>query len=580
MASIVYEYLKNYKRRRIVLADPFLGSARTLTVAIRKIGADKLRKVWGIEPLPLPALIAYASLLQAVRGKKDTITVITGDAFREVPRAFSPFTHSEPHKADVILTNPPFTRWKCLERGYRDYLLEVVSGLGYEEYITRREASLQTLAMFLADYILTNGGLIGSVLPASTFYTIYGRGYKSLLRKNYETLAVVESASRPSFSEDSGFKEIIIAAIKGNRGCGPTLFVGLDNNAGEIAKALMNRRRLGYRRNSFDIRCLPRFLDINWLALFGKSELRDILVKVFEGGLTKRTLGYWGEVLGRGSIIRGVEMYGPEFFFVPNKHWRTAKENRSIVEIENVEEGSRLTLNREILVRTLRKPSLYSRTIEAQVDSYMLSIPPAELNDLPEDLQDYIRWGIDSGTAKPAINAHGKYWYSHVHRQMVSKKPFGRVFIPDKVDLTFKRRGVFVNYTDGKVAASKNFYIIKDENETLNKLLVGWFNCTIFFSTLILLGRKISETWTRFLEDDYVQLPVINPSVIDEKSALEVCKHINGMLNKSLPPFWDQLGKEYRYRLDLSLAEAIKLENPERIVEELYQTLFNYRFTT
>ncbi|MHA1364715.1 MAG: N-6 DNA methylase, partial [Candidatus Freyarchaeota archaeon] len=262
MASIVYEYLKNYKRRRIVLADPFLGSARTLTVAIRKIGADKLRKVWGIEPLPLPALIAYASLLQAMRGKKDTITVITGDAFREVPRAFSPFTHSEPHKADVILTNPPFTRWKCLERGYRDYLLEVVSGLGYGEYITRREASLQTLAMFLADYILTNGGLIGSVLPASTFYTIYGRGYKSLLRKNYETLAVVESASRPSFSEDSGFKEIIIAAIKGNRGCGPTLFVGLDNNAGEIAKALMNRRRLGYRRNSFDIRCLPRFLDI------------------------------------------------------------------------------------------------------------------------------------------------------------------------------------------------------------------------------------------------------------------------------------------------------------------------------
>ncbi|MHA1210647.1 MAG: hypothetical protein ACTSSA_11580, partial [Candidatus Freyarchaeota archaeon] len=61
------------------------------------------------------------------------------------------------------------------------------------------------------------------------------------------------------------------------------------------------------------------------------------------------------------------------------------------MEIENVEDGSRLTLNREILVRTLRKPSLYSRTIEAQVDSYMLSIPPAELNDLPEDLQDYIR---------------------------------------------------------------------------------------------------------------------------------------------------------------------------------------------
>ncbi|MFB0562394.1 MAG: Eco57I restriction-modification methylase domain-containing protein [Candidatus Lokiarchaeia archaeon] len=579
MESIVYEYLKNSKKQKIVLADPFLGSARTLTATIQKIGTEKLQKVWGIEPLPLPALVAYASLLNATKGKKDFITVITGDTFKEIPRALSPFISSELPKADIILTNPPFTRWKYLEKSYRDYLLKVIIGLGYKEYITRKEASLQTLSMFLADHVLNKEGLIVSVLPASTFYTIYGKGYKSLLRKNYGVLAILEFVSRPSFSEDSGFKEVILVAVKGAGRSRLTIFTELNNNAEEIAKVITVEQKPNMI-NLFNIHDLPRFLDINWLALFGENKLRDIMVNVFKQGLKIGTLGYWDNVLGRGSIIRGVEMYGPEFFFIPNIHWHIFKEDEMKVQIENAENESRLTLSKEFLIRTLRKPSLYRNVIEASVDSYMLSIPPTELNDLPEDLQYYIKWGIESSTAKPALNAYGKYWFSHVHKQMMTKKPFGQVFIPDKVDLMFKRRGVFVNYTNKNVAASKNFYIIKDENEIITKFLVGWFNSTIFISTLLLLGRKISETWTRFLENDYLELPVININSVEEENISEVCENVNSIINKPLPPLWDQLNKEYRYQLDLSLAQAIKIANPEKIIEELYRILSNHKFNT
>jgi len=580
MASIAYEYMKTSKKQKIVLADPFLGSALTLTGAIQKIGAEKLQKVWGIEPLSLPALVAYTSLLHAVKGRKDIITVVVGDAFKEVPRALPPLIRSELPRADVILTNPPFTRWKYLEKDYRDYLLKIISELGYGEYIPRKEASLQTLSMFLSDHLLNNEGLIVSVLPASTFYTIYGNGYKFLLRKSYQVLGMVECASRSSFSKDSGFKEIIIVAVKRTGRSSLTAFTELNNNAEGIAKNIMDKHKPNYNINLFNIRDLPRFLDINWLALFGESKLRDIVVNIFKQGLKNGTLGYWDNVLGRKSIIRGVEMYGPEFFFIPNKHWHILEKNERFVEIENIENKTRLTLSREFLIRTLRKPSLYSYTINARVNRYMLSIPPMEPDDLPEDLQYYIKWGIDSSTAKPAINAYGKYWYSHVHKQMVTKKPFGQIFIPDKVDLTFKRRGVFVNYTKEKVAASKNFYIIKDKNELIAKLLVGWFNSTIFISTLMLLGRKISETWTRFLENDYLELPVINVNVVDEKSILEICKNVNSILDRALTPLWSQLNEEYRYRLDLSLAKAIKIENPEKVVEELHQILLHRRFNT
>ena len=583
MASVAQEYLERFRRRDIVLADPFLGSGRTLTAAVEKVGAE-VSRVWGVEPLPLPALVAYASLLKAVGGRRDVVAVLVGDAFEEVPFARLP-------KADVILTNPPFTRWKYLEKGYRSYLLKVVSGLGYEKYITRKENSLQTLSMFLSDYVLKEGGLIASVLPASTFYTIYGEGYKSLLREKYRLLAVVGSAARPSFSEDSGFKEVITVAVKdGDGGWGePTAFIELDaedvERAAEIAMKTAGvaagvKGGARPKTNFFDVRSLPRFLDINWLALFGEDELRDIVTSVFKQGLERGTLGYWSDVLGRSSIVRGVEMYGPEFFFIPNKYWRVVEEEDGFVVIRGGSgDGGReeLSIGKEFLVRTLRKPSLYGRRIEADVDSYMLSVPPVGLDELPGDLREYIRWGVGSGTAKPAVNAYGKYWYSHVRRQMTTKKPFGQVFMPDKVDLLFRNRGVFANYTEREVAASKNFYIVRGVGGKIAKFLVAWFNSTIFISMLALLGRRISETWTRFLENDYLELPVVNVRAVSDEDLLEVVKNVDEMLDRRLPPIWDQLNEEYRRELDLSLAEAIGLEKCDEIVENLYRAVSGLR---
>jgi len=566
MASVVKEFLRS--KDEVVLADPFLGSASTLTATIEKVGVEKVKKVWGIEPLPLPALVAYASLLHSMKGRKNSVIVIIGDAFKEIPKISSSFLQSKIPRADIILTNPPFTRWKYLEKKYREFLLSVVEGLGYKKYITRREVSLQTLSMFLCDYILNSNGLLISVLPASTFYTIYGRGYKSLLREGYGIYAMVECESRASFSEDSGFKEVIVVAVKGSDKK-LTAFIELNDNAEDVAKIIMNDIKPCI---TFDLCALPRFLDINWLALFGESKLRDIVVSVFKQGLKKGTLGYWDEMLGKSSIIRGVEMYGPEFFFIPNKYWEIVEETDDFVRMQN--RSRELTINKEFLVKTLRKPSLYSRKIEADVDTFMLSIPPIEINDLPSDLQEYIKWGVNSDAAKPAINAYGKYWYSHVHKQMTTKKPFGQVFIPDKVDILFKNRSVFANYTKEKVAASKNFYIVRDKNEIPTKLLIGWFNSTIFISVLALLGRRISETWTRFLENDYLELPVINiNNMNNEEIASEIVENVNRILNKHLPPLWEQLNEEYRYRLDLAIAKFIGIENPERIVKNLYRLL-------
>ncbi|MFX0068393.1 MAG: Eco57I restriction-modification methylase domain-containing protein [Candidatus Hodarchaeota archaeon] len=575
MISIVCEYLSRFRKKKIVLADPFLGSARTLTEAIRRIGYKKIEKVWGIEPLRLPALVGYASLLKAVKGKKDLVTVKIGDAFKEVPYGLSSRKKTQLPRSDIILTNPPFTRWRCLEEEYRRFLVETLSNLGYRDYITKGEANLQLLSMFLVDYCLKDNGLLASILPASTFYTIYGKGYKLFLKEKYAILKIVGCASRPSFSEDSGFKEVILSCIKGAVQNGLTLFgiIGKIGSQGKERKESILRASSSTNRfTPINIHRIPRFLDFNWSSLLEKSELRDLMVSIFKQGLKNGTMGYWSNVIGKKNIIRGVEMYGPDFFFIPNKYWRILREDEISAEIENVEDKSRLTLNKDFLVRALRKPSLYSDTIRANSNSYMVSIPPHDTDHLSKDLRIYIRWGKEFGTANPSIRAWGKFWYSHVYRQMASKKPYGRIFVPDKIDLSFAKRSVFANYTDERIAASKNFFIIRSDDDRMIKPLIGWFNSTIFISALVLLGRRISDRWTRFLENDYLELPVINIESTNGDFS-KTTKSVNNMLNKRTPPLWNQLGEGYRYELDISLIKGIGVKQTERTVDELYKVL-------
>ncbi|WP_456486613.1 hypothetical protein [Candidatus Alkanophaga liquidiphilum] len=68
MAAVAQEYLKRFRGGKIVLAVHNGGD--------QKIGVEKIQRIWGIEPLPLSALVAYASLLHATNGRKDAIIVI------------------------------------------------------------------------------------------------------------------------------------------------------------------------------------------------------------------------------------------------------------------------------------------------------------------------------------------------------------------------------------------------------------------------------------------------------------------------------------------------------------------------
>ncbi len=513
----------------IVLGDPFMGSGRTLSHLL-SLAKDRVIKVWGVEKLPLPALVAFTSLLHILEGEREILDVRVGDAFIL-------YLKGELPSSNLIATNPPFTRWDKLPEDYRRALVETFRRT-HPEFVGKGSISLQALAMLLIDDILEDGGVVATVLPASTFYTIYGRGYKRLLRESYHLALLAEG--RDSFSEGSGFKELVLVARKGPR------------------RGLTKILSASGKHSLLDLGELPTFFDMNWLSLFNQ-DLRDLVLKFISPALRAGTLVRLSDLGVR--VARGVEMYGPDFFFLPNGYWDLRSGDSDFI----LSDGRELRIDRKYLVKALRRPSLYSSSIEVDVKTYLLSVPPLPLEDLPRDLVEYIRWGLEEGTAAPAVRSKGSRWYSHVWRQLKTKKPFGYLFLPDKVGDPL-RKSSLAYLTGEKVTASKNFYVVITSRRK-SWMLAAWYNSTFFASLLTLMGRKISRRWTRFLLADYLEMPVPRR---EDKRVISALKE----LLRDPRPIEEELSVEgSRYKLDVALGRALSIPEVDRLLESLYSKL-------
>ncbi|MHA1878650.1 MAG: N-6 DNA methylase [Promethearchaeota archaeon] len=574
MQSLIAEYDKKYNKKAYKICDPFIGSGRTLTAAIEKIGANKFDFIWGVEAYYLSALVAYTSLLNSVNGDSTKIDVLYGDAFKYLPD-FIHWNNKKYLDVDFILTNPPFTRWKNISDKMKKRLPNIINELGFCSYLTRNDAGLQIYSMFLCEKIIKNLGLIVAVLPSSTFYTIGSRGYKRLIKDKNNILALIEATNESAFSIDSGFKEIILVSQRIDRE-NKTLFAKLNAKTNELANAIINQ--IKYEKGKYyDLKTLPNFLDNNWLALFPENDgMQERIIDIIIDGYKTNLFANWTKVLGKDKIVRGFEMYGPDFFFIPNKYWIIIDESDLKIKIQNIKTKKTLAIEKDYLVKALRKPSYYRNRIEVKLDSYVLALPEFDLSDFPQDLRDYIKWGIKSSIPKLAIRKFGKYWYSHIFKTIKNKQPFGHIFISDKIDLKFKKRGVLANYSTDLVTASKNFYVIKNIEPEISEVFCAWLNSSYFIIFFILFGRKISNTWSRLLIDDYLKLPMLNLGAIKKEFFMKIQNVFQKIKDEDLPSFYNQLNSHLRFELDCILTKALGIENAEEFVINLHKSLRNF----
>jgi len=441
------------------LMDPFMGAGITLS-SIRHL--IKPKKVIGIEINKGPCELAK-SILSLIY---EDVEIICGDAFK--------FCWN--YKADLIISNPPFTRWHRMKNGHE--IINTALSKGYGGYINRKDPGLHVLSIFLIDHILNESGYAILILPASTFYTSQASGVKMLLKDRYDILYLVENVNKPSFSSGSGYKELIIVLRK------------------RESKEIQHRNTEIYQYNSalkhlysVNIHEIKGFIDKNWLSLFKYDEAKK-LSQFLEEGLKQGILRF----LKKNEIIRGIEMYGPEFFFIPNRYWKILKDDESALTVSNGKDA--IEIPKKYLIKCLRKPEYYSKRIHIDDPKFhVLSI-----EDTPQgDFGKYIAWGLEQKV--PALS-FGEQWYKHIWKQIKTKKPYGHIFLRDKIDL--EKHRILANYSSVPLCASKNFYIIK----TNNPLIAIWFNSAVVKDFLKIFSKKISDSWTRLLEEDYLQIPV------------------------------------------------------------------------
>ena len=236
--------------------------------------------------------------------------------------------------------------------------------------------------------------------------------------------------------------------------------------------------------------------DRNWLYYFEPASFKDLYEKLKNGYdfLNCKQAGI--------RLVRGFEMYGPSFFLLPNKHWAIEKHFETFTLTKRENPDWSIEIQKEFLVKALRKPQECESRISFKVEHYALSVLPS--SSIPFDLDKYFSWGEQCQI--PAIQKFGPKWRFHINAQLRSKKPYGRVFVPDKITVSNLRN--FAYFFPKIITCTKNFYVFRTQNLEMDEFLAAWLNSSIFFFLFLAERREIGGSYGRLQISDYNSIPL------------------------------------------------------------------------
>ncbi|MFX1253929.1 MAG: N-6 DNA methylase [Promethearchaeota archaeon] len=558
------------QRRRII--DPFAGSGRLLTSLIEEFNKNDLNTVDCLELgelLDLAAILAVLRLLYKLQDleTRPNLKFHLGDAFSKLSPPLNIQGPKSDHfeKSDLVIMNPPFTRYLRMSKRYLKQVQQICQK--YKAFFSP-QMGLHVFAIFLADTVLNSGGRIAAVLPAPTFYSRYSDGLRKFLLSNYNIRYIIGTTKEKSFSEGSDLKEILIIADKNRKtedNNEMVTFVTLNEeltlkNYLNIANCIKNGKK-----NQFDINFKKTSYSQlkqswNWIRFLEHGILHEVVEQ-----LTANSLIQSGKSLNL-RIVRGFEMYGPEFFFIPNRDWIITQEDGTQLTAKHLEKNLLCTFSKEVLLPALRKPGLYTKQITPNVEHYVLRVKDEQKSKIPSSYieENKNHWQV-------AERRFGRNWLSHIHHQLKSKKPFGYLFTVDKFGIT--TTGTIIHYFDEKITASKNFYLI-DCAKNSAKLLAAWMSSTIFILLFLASRREIGGAFGRLQIVDYLEEPIfINPEKVPQTTRIKIINAFDQLRSYKLPSLRDQIRWAPRKTLDLAILEALNVE--EMASMNLLQKIYN-----
>jgi tRNA1(Val) A37 N6-methylase TrmN6 len=553
-ANILVSLVQPFNPSSVV--DPSCGSGRLVTAFLTNI--DSIKKINHIrinDIMPSAVLIAYCRIILKLSGITQDFHILEasiGDAFE----IFS--ANIENQKAlnmtyDLILMNPPFTRSHRISIEQRKKLSKLEQK--YQHFISG-QLGLNGYSTFLADMLVNQNGKIALILPAATILSDYSRGIHELLLKNYKIEIIASSLAEKSYSEDSNLREIFIIAKR--------RYPINENETVNFLNILEANKISKYHISSSQMVSVKRLAkEWNWTLFLRNPKLIEFRDNILTSSLIKN-----GKDLNL-DIVRGVEMYGPDFFFIPNQFWKIIDEEKNIVIIQS--EKAVIEIPKEFLVRSLRKPSKYTQYITPKVSDFSLSIPNPSISS-QKWLKEYL--DLTEHFASTAKQKFGSQWISHIYNQIQTKRPWAHLFFIDKFSIS--STSVLGHYFENKTSCSKNFYLIRNYDRNQAKLLAAWCNSTFFLLLFLCTRREIGGSYGRLQIIDYMREPLFfDFSKCSEAIKSQIILEFDKFRKVKLPPIPVQIRLKKKKALDLAIAQGLNISKKEAefLLENMYVLL-------
>jgi len=552
-ADVLVGFINSLNISTSSIVDPFCGSGRLITAFLNTLKpVAKFPRIRINDIMPSAVLLAYSRILLMLsiyHQDFHLVEVSIGDAFSMLPsRSSPPLTPFDTYQ--TVLMNPPFTRTHRINNRQKKSLM--ILDTTFKEYLSG-QTGLHIYALILAYILLESDGYLASVIPSATLLSNYSIGIQRLLLKDFRLKIIASPDDQKACSEGSIFREILLVAEKNQaKKTDSVSFIRFQT----FPKAEIS--------SNYDVQLAQLFKEWNWIMFLRDPRMLEIRQHFLKTGMIQS-----GKNLNL-DIVRGVEMYGPNFFFIPNQVWKIIRKLKGKVLVES--ENTELFIPEQYLIRCLRKPSNYSQIISPEILDFTLAIPNSEIN-LEKWFIDYLT--ISERYAKPAKRKYGIKWSSHINHQLTTKKPCGHLFLVDKFGIS--TTSVMCHYLDLLHPCSKNFYVIRNLHSEQAKLQAAWINSSFYLLLFLCSRREIGGSYGRLQIVDYMKEPLFfDFSLYQQEIKKQIINEFDKIRSLKLPPLPVQIQLGVKKPLDLAIAQGLHLfqkKSKNNLIDDTYNLL-------
>jgi type I restriction-modification system DNA methylase subunit len=498
-------------------------------------------------------------------------------------------------KTDIVIMNPPFTRFQRTSPTYKLKLSERFPESRYQRCI-HGQLGLHGYFLLLADRFLKKDGKLAAVLPVTTLSAKGFYDIQDIWFNDYSIEHLIVCEGRSAFSENVLTREILLVARKSKpkdnkvaisvlKVSPDTLSVSEARSLAGTLKELRDTRQVGtVESGKYLFRLLPqdelaksRRSLFRAISMYRKDivELADSIQNLFEKSGKVITFGEYLDATN-GAIhesprgIKRLGYYGLSVVSNENralkKHdfWYVKERTKRRLKVEN--RFSHLTFDIPLacLSPNIRRyAGLKSFNITDETD-YVVVKPFDELNEFLKASD------IETAERREALRKikNGE-WKTFVEDHSSKLALFYRA------DITGVGTHNLAFYSDSEMFSGGSLWTVELKDDTQNKLLCLWFNSTLNLFQVLTERKETRGGWIWL--DDYVlrefSMPNLTKLSKEEESTLLQTFSLYG--KTEMPSLLEQLETKSITRREIDREFLLLFGMPDAQVDTFLDRLYS-----